>query len=118
MKVKLNLKQMHVLRREIKENSRKDFDITDLAEVFKMLKFWTKSFGTGEEKIKSITELPDGYLCRVNKKFHDTMKDFIREAKSRRYAEELKQRTAEEYDRLIKEAEEQKEQTGHGRLVP
>jgi hypothetical protein len=118
MKIKLNLKQIQILRREIRENSRKDFDIEDLAEVFKMLKFWTKSFGTGEEKIKSIAALPDGYLCRVNEKFHDSMKSFIKEAKARRYAEEISQRTAEEYDRLIKEAEEQKERTEHKRTVP
>lgn len=110
MKIKLNLKQIESLRREIKEGSRKNFDLQDVSQVFKMLQYWVKAFGSGEEKIQSIAELGDGYLCRVNRKFRDSMKQFLREAKSRRLSEQMKERESErvleEYERLIEEAEE------------
>jgi hypothetical protein len=112
MKIKLNMKQITDIKREIKETDRKSFDLSDISEVFRMLQYWAKSAGTGDEKIKTITELPDGYLCRVNEKFHDSMKEYLRQARMRRFSEQIKevkvQETIEKYDRLIKEAEEKK----------
>jgi len=114
MKIKLNTKQIATVMRELKETDRKSFDVSDVSGVFRMLQYWAKSAGTGEEKIKTITELPDGYLCRVNRKFHDSMKEYLKEAKTRRFSEQMKelkvQATVEEYDRLMKEAEEKKGQ--------
>jgi hypothetical protein len=119
MKIKLNMKQVTDIMREIKETDRKTFDLSDVSEVFQMLKYWAKSAGTGDEKIKTITELPDGYLCRVNEKFHDSMKEYLKQSRMRRFSEQIKevrahetivkaQETIEKYDRLIKEAEERK----------
>lgn len=112
MKIKLNTKQIEDLRREIEETDRKKFDMADTAGVFRMLRYWSKSVGTGEEKIKSVTELPDGYLCRVNRIFHDSMKNFLKQARSRRFSDQMRERkvqgTVKKYERLIKEAEEEK----------
>lgn len=113
MKIKLNSKQIAKVARELKETDRKNFDVKDVGEVFKMLQYWTKSVGTGEEKIQSVTELPDGYLCRVNRKFRDSMKDYIRDVGARKFSEQMKdvkvQETLDKYDRLIKEAKERKD---------
>jgi hypothetical protein len=113
MKIKLNSKQIAKVARELKETDRRNFDLKDVGEVFKMLQYWAKAVGTGEEKIQSVTELPDGYLCRVNRKFHDTMKHYIREAGAKRFSDQMKevkvQEALEKYDRLIKEAKERKD---------
>lgn len=112
MKIKLNMKQIAVVARELKETDRKTFDLADVGQVFKMLQYWCKTAGTGEEKIQSVTELPDGYLCRVNRKFRDAIKNYIRASGSRRLSDQMKemkvQGTLAKYDRLIKEAEEQR----------
>ncbi len=112
MKIKLNTEQIEDLRREIEETDRKKFDMSDVSEVFRMLQYWSKSVGTGEEKIKSVTELSDGYLCRVNRAFHDSMKEFLKQVRSRRFSDHMKERKVKgaigKYERLIKEAEEEK----------
>jgi hypothetical protein len=112
MKIKLNRKQVAAVARELKETDRKNFNPADVEEVFKMLQYWTKTVGSGEGKIQSVTELPDGYLCRVNSKFHDSIKAYIKQAGSRKFSEQMKemkiQETVDKYDRLIKEAEEDK----------
>ncbi|RJP64096.1 MAG: hypothetical protein C4532_19950 [Candidatus Abyssobacteria bacterium SURF_17] len=116
MKIKLNMKQMQEVRNKLRETDRKDFDLTDISEVFRMLKYWAKSIGAGEEKIKSVTELADGYLCRVNEKFHDTMKAYLKQIREQRFSEGMKERKVQgaldKYDRLIREAEEKKTQLG------
>jgi hypothetical protein len=113
MKVKLNTKQIADIYRELKETDRKKFDLSEVTEVFRMLQYWSKSVAGGEAKIKSIAELPDGFLCRVNKTFHTTMKEYLRGSRHRRaeaQIEELaKRQAATEYDRLIKEAEERED---------
>jgi len=112
MKIKLNMKQITNVMRELKETDRKSFDLSDVSDVFRMLQYWAKSAGTGEEKIKNITELPDGYLLRVNRKFHDSMKEYLKQTGMRRFSEQMRdlkaQETAEKYDRLIKESEQRK----------
>jgi hypothetical protein len=112
MKIKLNMKHVAVVARELKETDRKNFNPTEVGQVFQMLQYWCKSAGTGGEKIQSVTELPDGYLCRVNGKFHDAMKAYIKQAGSRKFTEQMKevkvQETLDKYERLIKEAEGQK----------
>ncbi|RJP21809.1 MAG: hypothetical protein C4520_09130 [Candidatus Abyssobacteria bacterium SURF_5] len=116
MKIKLNMKQIAVVARELKETDRKNFDVTDVAQVFKMLQYWVKTAGSGKEKIQSVTELPDGYLCRVNSTFHDAIKAYIREIGSRKLSQQMHdikaQEAMENYDRLIKEAEEGKRHLG------
>lgn len=112
MKIKLNTKQIEDVRREIEETDRKKFDLDDISGVFRMLQYWPKSFGSGEEKIKSVTELSDGYLCRVNRRFHDSMKEFLKEVRTRRFSGEMRERKVQgaikKYERLIKEAKEEK----------
>ncbi|MBI4831069.1 MAG: hypothetical protein HY801_05845 [Candidatus Lindowbacteria bacterium] len=112
MKIKLNKGQIEDVRRELKETDRKDFDIGDIPQVFRMLQYWAQCVGAGEAKIKSVTELSDGYLCRVNEKFHDLMKAYLKDVRSRRFNEEMKERktqsVVDKYDRLIREAEEKK----------
>ncbi len=112
MKIKLNRKHILAIARELKETDRKNFDPDDVGEVFKMLQYWIKTAGTGQEKVQSVTELPDGYLCRVNEKFHDSIKNYIKHSTSRRLDDQLKdlktRETIDKYDRLIKEAEEEK----------
>ena len=116
MKIKLNLKQIEEVRRGLMETDRKDFDLSDISQVFRMLQYWAKSAGAGKEKIKSVTELPDGYLCRVNEKFHDSMKTYLKESRERRFSEEMKERkiqgTLDKYERLMKEAENKKPELG------
>jgi hypothetical protein len=113
MKIKLNLKQIESLRRELEETDRKRFDISDVSEVFRMLQYWSKSIGRKEAKIKSITELGDGYLCRVNSTFRESMKGFLKDIRSREHEEKIREaeergipRTASKLERLIMEAEE------------
>lgn len=112
MKIKLNTEQIEDLRRELEETDRKKFDMSDVSDVFRMLQYWSKSVGAGEEKIKSVTELTDGYLCRVNRTFHDSMKEFLRQVRKRRFSDQMKERkvqgTVKKYERLMKEAEEEK----------
>ena len=123
MKIKLNTNQIEEICRELKESDRKDFDISEVADVFRMLQYWAKTVGSGKEKIKSVAQRPDGYLCRVNQTFRDSMKEFLKETRERRHSEEKEERsvrmkekkikeTVERYDRLIKEAEEEKGRSG------
>jgi hypothetical protein len=108
----LNTEQIEDLRRELEETDRKKFDMSDISDVFRMLQYWSKSVGAGEEKIKSVTELTDGYLCRVNRTFHDSMKEFLRQVRTRRFSDQMKERKVQgavkKYERLMKEAEEEK----------
>ena len=113
MKIKLNKKQIEDIRREITATERRNHKIDDVFDVFKMLQYWTKSLGGKETKIKSVTELEGGYLCRVNSAFRDRMKAYlkqIRQRKAQEYTEAKKERemqeVADRYDDLIREAEE------------
>ena len=113
MKIKLNQKQIENIRRELEETDRRRYDISDVSEIFKMLVYWSKSFGGNDTKIKSVTELPDGYLCRVNSKFRESMKGFLKDIRSRQLEEKLREgeergipRTANKFERLVMEAEE------------
>ena len=113
MKIKLNRKQIENIRCELEETDRKQFNISEVSEVFKMLQYWSKSIGGEETKIKSVTELPDGYLCRVNSKFRDSMKGFLKDIRSRQHEEKIRgaeekgiPRTATKFERLIMQAEE------------
>jgi predicted ribosome quality control (RQC) complex YloA/Tae2 family protein len=113
MKVKLNRKQIEVIRRELKETERRNFKTEDVSEVFKMLQYWGKSVGRGEAKIKTVAELPGGYLCRVNSTFREMMKAYIKQIRKRKAEEHLQtkqdremQDNADRYDQLIREAEE------------
>jgi hypothetical protein len=112
MKIKLNTKHIAVVAQGLKETDRKNFDLVDVGQVFKMLQYWAKTAGAGKAKIQSVTELPDGFLCRVNRKFHDMMKTYIKEIGSKRFGEQVKEMkvrdTLEKYDRLIQEAEDEK----------
>ena len=119
MKIKLNLKQINNISRELQETDRKKYDLDEVSDVFKMLQYWAKTVGGGDPKIKSIVELGDGYLCRVNPTFQDTMKMYLKDIQVRRTAEFSKEKrqqdTMEEYERLIKEAEKQEGGSrGHG----
>lgn len=114
MKVKLNRKQIEVIRRELKETERRNFKTEDVSEVFKMLQYWGKSVGRGEAKIKTVAELADGYLCRVNSTFREMMKAYIKQIRGRKAEEHLQakqdremQDNADRYDQLIREAEEE-----------
>jgi hypothetical protein len=120
MRVKLNSKQIETIRKGLKETERRSFKADDVPDVFRMLQYWSKSVGGGETKIVSLAELPDGYLCRVNSKFRERMKAYLKEARSERMAEKAKesrlvkkeremQENAEKYDQLIKEAERSKD---------
>ncbi len=113
MKIKLNKKQIENIRRELKETERRGFETDDVSHVFRMLQYWAKSVGVGEAKIQSVAELPDGYLCRVNSKFRESMKAFLKRVRERRLEkgvqlkkEKEMQATAEKYDQLIKESKE------------
>ncbi len=110
MKIKLNSRQIAEVSRRIQESDRKTFSVDDVTEVFRMLRYWIKSHGSGEEAIKSIVELPDGYVCRVNRKFRDSMKAFFKERRALELAEDVKEleekETLSKYDQLIREAEE------------
>ena len=112
MKIKLNTKQIENIGRELKETDRKSYDTSDVSQIFRMLQYWSKTVGGKETKIKSVTELPDGYLCRVNSKFRDSMKAFLKQMRSRRLEEQMKGKKEEEmlenadrYEQLIREAE-------------
>lgn len=114
MKIKLNLKQIEDIRRKLEETDRKKFDIADISHVFRMLQYWSKCVGGKETKIKSVTALPDGYLCRVNSSFREAMKGYLKQARSGEIDEEGMDETEKggmltntaRYERLIKEAEE------------
>lgn len=115
MKVKLNKKQIENIRRELKETERRDYKTDDVSQIFRMLQYWSKSVGGGEAKIKSVAELPDGYLCRVNSKFRELMKAYLKQVKTHKLEQRAQekrekelQENVEKYDQLIKEAEEAK----------
>lgn len=112
MKVKLNHRQIETIRRGLKESERRSYKPDDVSDVFRMLQYWAKSIGAGEARIQSVAELSDGYLCRVNSKFRDRMKAYLKDARAQgiekyRLAEKEKemQENAEKYERLIREAE-------------
>ncbi len=120
MKVKLNSKQIETIRSGLKETERRSFKAGDAPDVFRMLQYWSKSVGGGETKIASLAELPDGYLCRVNSKFRERMKAYLKEARGQRLTERAEesrrikkekemQENAEKYDQLIKEDERAKD---------
>jgi hypothetical protein len=120
MKVKLNSKQIETIRKGLKETERRSFKADDAFDVFRMLQHWSKCVGGGETKIASLAELPDGYLCRVNSKFRERMKAYLKETRSQRLAEKAEksrlakrekemQENAEKYDQLIKEAGQSKD---------
>jgi len=120
MKIKLNNKQIENIRRELKEIDRRNYKTEDVAEVFKMLQYWAKSATAGDAKIKSVTELPDGYLCRVNSKFRESMKAYLKKARQHRFEEGARtkkeremQENAERYEQLIEEAERTRMRVGH-----
>jgi hypothetical protein len=117
MKIKLNSKQIEKIRRQLGETDRKQFDTSDVFEVFKMLQYWSRCIGGDEVKIKSVTELADGYLCRVNSKFREVMKAFLKQGRSHHSEKEIPDEdmtekkegilgNADRYERLIREAEE------------
>ncbi len=113
MKIKLNKKQIADIGREIKATERRNHKTEDVFDIFKMLQYWTKSIGGKETKIKSVTELDGGYLCRVNSVFRERMKAYlkqIRQRKAEQYAEAKKKKEVQDvvdkYDDLIREAEE------------
>lgn len=113
MKVKLNSKQIELIRRELKETERRSFQTEDVSQVFRMLQYWGKCIGKGEAKIKTVVELPDGFLCRVNSTFRERMKEYLKQIREHKAEEHLRakqeremQENAERYDRLIREAEE------------
>ena len=112
MKIKLNKKQVLAIRRELEETDRKKFDLSEVMEVFRMLQYWSKCIGGDDTAIKTIVELPDGYLCRVNRQFRESIKAYLSDIRSRRAenAEERKiqkkQDVADEFDRLVREAGE------------
>lgn len=114
MKIKLNKKQVLAIKRELEETDRKKFDVSEVMEVFRMLKYWSKCVGGDETAIKTVVELPDGYLCRVNREFRESIKTYLKDIRSRRAetAEERKQQKKQEFsnkfDRLVREAEERK----------
>jgi hypothetical protein len=119
MKIKLNHKQIARISRELKESDRKSFDTDDVAGVFNMLQYWSKSVGGGKTKIRSVTDLLDGYLCRVNEEFKDVMKQYLKQARMRvreEYEEERHriemEASAQAYDRLIEEAEKKSRPKG------
>ena len=116
MKIKLNSKQIEAIRDGLKETERRNFKTGAVPDVFQMLRYWSKSVGGADAKIASLTELPDGYLCRVNSKFRERMKAYLKEARTRiltekvfEYRNKIKdeemRENAEKYDQLIKEAE-------------
>ncbi len=116
MKVKLNSKQIETIRSGLKETERRSFKADDAPDVFDMLRYWSKSVGGAETKIASLAELPDGYLCRVNTKFRERMKDYLKEVRSQKQTERAEehrhmkkeremQENAERYDQLIEDAE-------------
>lgn len=113
MKVKLNSKQIELIRRELKETERRSFQTEDVSQVFRMLQYWGKCIGKGEAKIKTVVELPDGFLCRVNSTFRERMKAYLKQIREHKAEEHLRakqeremEENAERYDRLIREAEE------------
>ena len=80
-----------------------------------MLQYWAKSIGAVEAKIKSIAELPDGYICRVNPKFRESMRAFLKQVRTRKLEEEQQRRrekeiqaNADKYDQLMKESDRKK----------
>ena len=110
MKIKLNLKQIEDVRRELEETDRRKFKISEVSQVFRMLQYWSKSVGGKNAKIKSVTELGDGFLCRVNRNFRDQMKEYLKETRSRRFSEEMKERKAkaavEKYKHILEDTED------------
>ena len=118
MKIKLNLKQIEIIRRRLEETDRKKFDTSDVSEVFKMLQYWSRCIGGDKTRIKSVTDVADGYLCRVNSKFREVMKHFLKQGRSRPSEKEIADDEmtekkggilddAQRYERLIREAENQ-----------
>ena len=113
MKVKLNSKQIELIRRALKETERRNFKTDDVFEVFKMLQYWGKCIGKGEAKIKNVVELDDGYLCRVNSTFRERMKVYLKQIREQKAEKHLRakqeremQDNATRYEQLIREAEE------------
>ena len=116
MKVKLNNKQIETIRRGLKESERRNYKTDDVSDVFRMLQYWAKSIGVGEAKIQSVADLGEGYLCRVNSKFRDRMKAYLKDARAQRIGEhniakkeKEMRKNAEKYERLIREAERTKD---------
>jgi hypothetical protein len=119
MKVKLNSKQIEIIRRGLKETERRNFETEDVSEVFRMLQYWGKCIGKGEAKIKTVAELPDGFLCRVNSTFREQMKIYLKQVREQKAEEHLRakqeremQDNAERYEQLIREAEEKTPNSG------
>ena len=117
MKIKLNHKQIESIRLEIKKTERRGFKLDDVSQVFRMLQYWSKSIGGKDVKIQSVTELADGYMCRVNSKFRETMKTYLKHIRQQRiemYEQASKEKqiheTVDKYDELIREAEESRQQ--------
>jgi len=115
MKVKLNKKQIENIRQVLKETERRKFKTEEVSDIFRMLQYWAKSIGAGEAKIKSIAELPDGYICRVNPKFRESMRAFLKQVRTRKLEEEQQRRrekeiqaNADKYDQLMKESDKKK----------
>jgi len=110
MKIKLNIKQIEDIRRELAETDRKKFDLSEVSQVFRMLQYWSKSVGGKEAKIKSVTELGDGFLCRVNPEFRNLMKEYLKETRERRFSEEMKERKAraamDKYKHILEDSED------------
>ena len=118
MKIKLNHKQIESIRLEIKKTERRGFKLDDVSQVFRMLQYWSKSIGGKDVKIQSVTELADGYMCRVNSKFRERIKAYLKHIRQQRIdkheqvsKEKQIQETVDRYDELIREAEESRQQT-------
>ena len=84
MKIKLNHKQIESIRRELKKTERRGFKLDDVSQVFRMLQYWSKSIGGKDVKIQSVAELADGYMCRVNSKFRERMKAYLKHIRQQR----------------------------------
>ncbi len=115
MKVKLNKSQIEKIQQVLKETERRKFKTEEVADIFRMLQYWAKSIGAGEAKIKSLAELPDGYICRVNPKFRESMRAFLKQVRTRKLEEEQQRRrekemqaNADKYDELMKRADRTK----------
>jgi hypothetical protein len=112
MKVKLKKSQIEKIQQVLKETERRKFKTEEVSEVFRMLQYWAKSIGAGEAKIKSLAELPDGYICRVNPKFRESMRAFLKRVRARKLEEEQQRRrgkemqaNADKYDELMKKSD-------------
>ena len=56
MKIKLNTKQIADISRELKETDRKNFDVTEVTQVFRMLQYWSKTIGAVSRSNEGIPE--------------------------------------------------------------